>query len=327
MRRRGVIVAGLAGLVLGPEPSFAQQASGKVPRIGVLSPADSDKAATLDAFRSGLRELGYIEGRNIVLDFRLGHGNSALLPKLAAELVQLPVDAILVDGGPGVVRTVMQLTQRIPIVSATGGDPVVTGVVANLSRPGGNVTGFTLGHSELNPKRLEMLRTAFPDVSAVAALVNSSNANAAEYLREVDDAARAIGVRIAHVEAPNLEALRSLKPSIFTGAEAVVVLPDAVFWNHRRTIVALIDAAHLPAIYPEREYADDGGLMAYGANVRDNFRRAAGYVDRILKGANPGDLPIQEPVQFDFIVNLKTAKALGVALPTSILTRANEVIE
>ena len=240
----------------------------------------------------------------------------------------MPVDAILVDGGPGVARAVMQLTTRIPIVSATGGDPVVTGVVSNLGHPGGNVTGFTLGHSELNPKRLELLRTAFPNVLAVAALVNSSNANASEYLKEIEQAGPTIGVqRIARVEVPNLDALRSLKPTILAGNDGVVVLPDAVFWNHRRVIVALIEAARLPAIYPEREYADDGGLMAYGANVADNFRRAAGYVDRILKGANPGDLPIQEPVKFDFIINLKTANMLGVTIPQSLLARANEVIE
>lgn len=326
MRRRSIIIAGLVWFPLAS--SFAQKASGQIPRIGVLSPADTDKAGTLQAFREGLRDLGYVEGRNILLEFRLAHGDSSLLPHLAEELVQLPVDVILADGGPGVVRAVMELTDRIAIVSAAGGDPVVTGVVSNLSHPGGNVTGFTMGHSELNGKRLEMLRAAFPGISTVAALVNSSNANAKEYLKEIDDAARSVGVqKIVRVEVANLNALHSLKPVAFTGADGVVVLPDAVFWNHRGEIVALMDAVRLPAIYPERDYADDGGLMGYGANAPDNFRRAAEYVDRILKGTKPGDLPIQEPVKFDFVINLKTAKALGLTIPPSVLVRANEVIE
>jgi ABC-type uncharacterized transport system substrate-binding protein len=326
MRRRTIIV-GLASVFIS-KLSVAQQPSSKIPRVGILSPADSDRAVTLEAFRAGLRDLGYTEGQNIALEFRLGRGDSSLLPQLAAELVKIPVDAILVDGGPGVARVVMQLTDRIPVVSATGGDPVATGLVSNLAHPGGNITGFTLGHSELNPKRLELLRAAFPNVFAVAALVNSSNANASEYLNEIEKAGPAIGVqKITPVEVPNLDALRSLKPTVVAGHDGVVVLPDAVFWNHRRVIVALLEAARLPAIYPEREYADDGGLMAYGANVADNFRRAAGYVDRILKGASPGDLPIQEPVKFDFIINLKTANRLGVTIPQSVVARADEVIE
>jgi putative tryptophan/tyrosine transport system substrate-binding protein len=251
MRRRSIVIGGLAGIAFAPSWALAQQTSVKTPRIGVLSPADSDKAASLEAFREALRELGYVEGQNIALEFCLG--NWALLPGLATELVQLPVDAILVDGGAGVVRAVMQMTDRIPIVSATGGDLVVTGVVANLARPGGTVTGFTLGHSELNPKRLEILRTTFPDKSSVALLVNSSNANASEYLSGTEEAARTMGVqRTARVEVATLEALLALKPAVFDGAEAVMVLPDAVFWNHRRAIVALLDAARLPAIYPER---------------------------------------------------------------------------
>jgi ABC-type uncharacterized transport system substrate-binding protein len=328
VRRRSIIIAGLAKFLLASERSFAQKPSGQIPRIGVLSPADTDEAVTLQAFREGLRDLGYVEGRNILLEFRLAHGDSSLLPHLAEELVKLPVNVILVDGGPGVVRAVMELTDRIAIVSATGGDPVVTRVVSNLSHPGGNVTGFTLGHSELNGKRLEMLRAAFPGISTVAALVNSSNANASEYLKEIDDAARSVGVqKMVRVEVADLNALHSLKPVAFTGADGVMVLPDAVFWNHRGEIVALMDAVRLPAIYPERDYADDGGLMGYGANAPDNFRRAAEYVDRILKGTKPGDLPIQEPVKFDFVINLKTAKALGLTIPPSVLVRANEVIE
>jgi putative tryptophan/tyrosine transport system substrate-binding protein len=223
----------------------------------------------------------------------------------------------------------MEATRQIPIVMGTSGiDPVLSGLVSNFSHPGDNVTGFTLMHTELIAKRLEVLRTAFPEISTVAILFNPSNPAREAYLGPVEKAARSMGVAIAaRLEAGSADALRALRPTVFSSANGVLVLPDAMFWNHRRAIVALVNAARLPAIYPEREYADDGGLMAYGANVPDNFHRAAGYVDRILKGANPGDLPIQEPAKFDFVVNLKTAKQLGPTIPPEFLGRADEVIE
>ena len=207
-------------------------------------------------------------------------------------------------------------------------DPVGQGVAASLSRPGGNVTGFTLMSAELDAKRLELLQTAFPYVTAVTALVNTTNPYHKLPLEVVDGAAKSLGLGVVgRVEAASPAALRALRPEVFSGAGAVFVVGDGMFWNFRRDIVALLNEAHLPAIYPERDYADDGGLMAYGANVADNFRRAAGYVDRILKGAKPGDLPIQEPVKFDFVVNLKTARELGLTIPPLILGRATEVIE
>jgi putative ABC transport system substrate-binding protein len=206
-------------------------------------------------------------------------------------------------------------------------DLVRQGSAASVSRPGGNVTGFTLMHVELNAKRVELLRTAFPNITAVTALVNPANPGSKLSLEGTEGAARSIGLgSVARVEAERVATLRVLSPAVFSGADAVIVL-DGVFYNYRRDVVALINAVRLPAIYPEREYADDGGLMAYGAYVPDNFRRAAGYVDRILKGAKPGDLPIQEPVKFDFVVNLKTARELGLTIPPSILGRADEVIE
>jgi putative ABC transport system substrate-binding protein len=182
--------------------------------------------------------------------------------------------------------------------------------------------------AELDAKRLELLRTAFPQITAVSALVDPSNPPQLLMLERIEQAAHSMGLeRVVRVEAPTFEALRALHPAVFSGARAVNVVGSGMFWNYRRDIIAVINAARLPAIYPEREYADDGGLMVYGANIPDNFRRAADYVDRILKGAKPDELPIQEPVTFDFVVNLKTARALGLSLPPSILARADEVIE
>ena len=325
MKRRSVVIAGLAALLLAPERSTAQQTQSKIPRVGILSVADSERTAALDAFRQALRDLGYVEGRNIILEFRLARGNLSLGPQLAAELVALPVDIIVADG---VTADAAAASDRIPIVAVALMDPVQRGFAASLARPGGNITGFTLMHTELNAKRLELLRTAFPYINAVAALVNPANPSHKLALEQTETAAGSLGLgNIARVEAESAAALRALRPAVFSAANAVVVVPDGMFYNYRRDVVALANAARLPAIYPEREYADDGGLMVYGANVPDNFRRTADYVDRILKGAKPGDLPIQEPVKFDFVVNLKTAKELGLTIPPLILGRADEVIE
>jgi putative ABC transport system substrate-binding protein len=324
MRRRSVLIAGLAALLLAPERSTAQQTQSKIPRVGMLSVADSEREPKFDAFREGLRDLGYVEGRHIILEFRLGHGDLSLGPQLAAELVALPVDVIVTEGFGGTVAA----SGRIPIVSPIMMDPVQRGLAASLSRPGGNITGFTLMHTELNAKRLELLRTAFPHIAAVTALVNPSNPAHKLAFEQTETAARSMGLgSIARVEAESAAALRALRPAVFSGANAVIVVPDGVFYNYRRDVVALVNATRLPAIYPEREYADDGAMMSYGASVPDNFHRAADYVDRILKGAKPGDLPIQEPVRFDFVVNLKTARELGLTIPPAILGRADEVIE
>ncbi len=220
------------------------------------------------------------------------------------------------------------VANRIPIVATSLMDPVQRGWASSLSRPGGNITGFTLMHTELNAKRLELLRAAFPYITVVTALVNPANPSHKLAFEQTETAARSMGLGgVARAEAESATALRALRPAVFSGASAVLVVPDGMFFSYRRDIVGLVNAARLPAIYPEREYADDGGLMAYGANVSDNFRRAADYVDRILKGANPAELPIQEPVKFDFVVNLKTANELGLTIPHLILGRADEVIE
>jgi putative ABC transport system substrate-binding protein len=202
------------------------------------------------------------------------------------------------------------------------------GFAVSLARPGRNITGFTLMHTELNEKRLELLHTAFPQITAVKALVDPANAASKLAFEDTETAARSLGLgNVRRAEAESVAGLRALRPEVFSGAGGVIVLPNGVFYNYRRDVVALVNKTHLPATYPERDYADDGGLMACGASVTDNFRRAADYVDRILKGTKPGDLPIQEPVRFDLIINLKTANALGLTIPPLIFGRADEVIE
>jgi putative ABC transport system substrate-binding protein len=325
MKRRSVIFAGLAALLLAPEHPSAQQSPGKIPRVGILTTADNERTPALDAFRAGLHDLGYVEGRNIILEFRFTRGDPARGLQLAAELVALPVDVIVAEGVGA--QNKFDPSGRTPIVSPAMMDPVERGFAVSLAHPGGNITGFTLMHTELNGKRLDLLRSAFPHIT-VAALVNPANPSHKLALEQTETAARSLGLgNVRRVETASAATLRALRPEVLFGADAVVVVPDGTFYNYRRDVIALINAAHLPAIYPEREYADDGGLMSYGANAADNFRRAADYVDRILKGAKPGDLPIQEPVKFDFVVNLKTAKDLGLAIPPLILGRADEVIE
>jgi putative ABC transport system substrate-binding protein len=325
MTRRIVLIAGLAALLFASEPSAGQQPLSKIPRVGILTVADSERTPMFDAFREGLRDLGYIEGRNIILEFRFAHGDLARGPQLAAELAALPVAVLVTEGIP---FEAVDPIGHIPIVSPVMQDPVQRGFAISLARPGRNITGFTLMHAELNAKRLELLHTAFPNITAVVALVNPSAPAHKLALERIETAARSMGLgNIARAEAESAAALRALRPAVFSGADAVIVVPDGVFYNYRRDAVALINATHLPAIYPEREYADDGGLLAYGAYVPDNFRRAADYVDRILKGAKPGDLPIQEPVKFDFVINLKTARELGLTIQPTIFGRVDEVIE
>jgi putative ABC transport system substrate-binding protein len=314
--------------VLGSFVAHTEQPSSKIPRVGILTPADTDKTPVFDAFRLGLRELGYAEGRNIILEFRLARGDYTAIPRLAGELANVPVDIIVTDGGTTVAQTAASVARTVPIVMGTSGDPVALGLARSLARPGGNVTGFTLMAPEFTAKRVDLMRAAFPDALAMTFLSNPSNVGADPLFDVTKKTAGALGLAVTRVEAASPEALRALPTDALRRAGApVLVMPDPMFWNHRRDILELIAAARLPALYPEREYADDGGLMAYGPNVPDNFRRAAGYVDRILHGAKPGDLPIQEPAKFDFIVNLKTAKALGLSIPPLILAFADEVIE
>jgi putative ABC transport system substrate-binding protein len=325
MRRRDLI-PGL-GAAIWSASALAQQAQ-KISRIGILTPAPSDQTAIFKAFREGLREHGYIDGQNTRIEFRSARGDSSLLPKLAAELVALPVDIILTDGAAAA-RAAQQATQRIPIVLGTSGvDPVRIGLAASLRRPGGNLTGFTLMHGQLGEKRVDLLRTLAPEAKLITVLVNPVPGSDFS-ISIIQSSAHTAGMAVRPIEAATPEALRALRPGdlLADGNTPLMVVGDAMFWNNRQAIVDLVNAARVPALYPEREYAESGGLIAYGAYVPDNFRAAAGYVHRILKGENPADLPIQEPVKVELIINLKTAKALGIEIPVSLLGRADEVIE
>jgi putative tryptophan/tyrosine transport system substrate-binding protein len=326
MTRREVIILLGGAVAAWPLAARAQQTA-KIPRVGILSPAGSEAAATLAAFRKGMRDLGYVEGQTIVLDFRLAEGNLDALPALAAELVRIPVDVIVTDGTSAAVDA-FGATRTIPIImAATGGDPVALGLATSIARPGGNVTGMLLRAFELSGRRLQLLKDAVPTAARVTALFNPMSAIGPSSRRATEDAAKLLGIAITPLAVGHLEELHALEPAVLTGSDGLTVVNDAMFWNNRAKIIALASAARVPAIYPEREYADDGGLIAYGANVPDHFRQAAGYVDRILRGAKPGDLPINQSSKLDFIVNLRTARALGLALSPDFVSTANEVIE
>jgi len=325
LKKAGLIVA--LGVLAASLLAAAQQPA-KVPRIGFLHPEPiSARLDRHDAFRQGLRELGYVEGRTIALEVRSAEGKRERLPALAAELVRLEVDVIVTATVPGI-RAVQQATKTIPIVMAVVVDPVATGFVASLARPGGNITGLSMMAPELAGKWLELLKEAVPRVSRVAVLRNPTNPGAALSLSETEVAARALGVRLQLLEVRTPEELDgAFGAAARDRAGALIVLPDPMFHTHRTRIADLAAKSRLPAIYYARDYVEAGGFMAYGANIADMYRRAAYFVDRILKGARPADLPVEQPTKFELVINLKTAKALGLTIPQSILIRADHVIE
>jgi ABC-type uncharacterized transport system substrate-binding protein len=323
--RRELLAAFGGAAAAWPLAARAQQAA-KIPRVGILSPAGSEAAATLAAFRKGMRELGYVEGQTIVLDFRLVKGHLDALPALAAELVRIPVDVIVTDGTSAAISA-FDATRTIPIVTATmGGDPVAFGLAKSFARPGGNVTGMYF-RTDLSEKRLQLLRQAFPSIARVVILTNPTSAITLPALRSAEEAAGLLGMRLLPLMVRTPDELHALTPAALSGTDGLLVLPDAMFWNNRATIVGIASMARLPALYPEREYADDGGLIAYGPSAPEHLRQAASYVDRILRGANPGDLPINASSKFDFVINLRTARALGLTLSPDFISAADEVIE
>jgi ABC-type uncharacterized transport system substrate-binding protein len=302
------------------------QPQGKVPRIGILTPASEASTPLWEAFRHGLRDLGYVEGKTILLEYRFAAGKNEWLPELAAELVRLKVDIIVADGGVAT-RAVKAATETIPIVMTSVGDPVRRGLVASLAQPGGNVTGLSVMSSELSGKRLELLKETLPHVSRVAVLWNAGNLNRLDQLPEIEGTARVAGIQLSPLEIRHPDELDSVFATMIRqGTEALITLTDATLWNHRQRVVELAAQHQLPAMFPEREFAEAGGLMAYGPSVPDNFRQAATYVDKILKGAQPANLPVEQPVKFELVINLKAAKALGLTIPPSILFQATEVI-
>jgi ABC-type uncharacterized transport system substrate-binding protein len=317
-------IAAAFALLAAPLAAPAQQ-PGKTARVGFFSIVTSPFLD--EAFRQGLRELGYVEGQNIAIEYRSAEGKDERLPGLAAELVRLKVD-VIVAASPPAIEAAKQATKTIPIVFTVSGDPVAEGFVASLARPGGNLTGLTTIGPELVGKQLEMLKTVAPKVSRVAVLQNPSNQGHAPMLRQAEGAARALGVQLQVLKArtpSEIEAAFAAMSSQRAGG--VLVLRDAVFRTLRAQIVALAAKNRLPAVYGLREEAEAGGLMAYGASVPQLFRRAATYVDKILKGAKPADLPVEQPTKFELVINLKTAKALGLTIPPSLLGQADQVIQ
>jgi putative ABC transport system substrate-binding protein len=313
-------------LLIMPHTADAQQPV-KVARIGVLSGGTSATyAARHEAFRQGLRELGYVEGKNIVLEFRYAEGQLGRLPGLAAELVRLNVDLILTYGDLQI-RAAKQATQTIPIVVGLAGDLVGPGYAGSLARPGGNITGLVTIAPESAAKRLELLKAAFPGVSRVAVLWNPTNTVNTAQVREMETAAAALGVQLLSLEVRRSDDFEgAFRAGLRGRADALIVPGDSLLITYRARIVDFAAKNRLPAMYANPEYMDVGGLMSYGPNLAEMFRRAATYVDRILKGAKPGDLPIEQPTKLELVINLKTAKALGLTIPQSLLLRADQII-
>ena len=303
------------------------QAAGKAPKVAFLSAASAINA-TVEAFRQGLRELGYVEGRNILIEYRWAEGRFDRLPALAAELVRLGVTVIVAANTPAALAA-RNATSTIPIILVTSGDPVGSGLAASLARPGGNVTGLSLTPTlAISGKHLELLKDAFPSITHVAVLANPANPPTAGLLKETELAARSLGLRLRVVQVREPKEFGDAFATIKNErVPALLVIADPLVADNRDRIVAFAAANRLPAIYPYRTFVDAGGLMSYGANVADLNRRAATYVDRILKGAKPADLPIEQPTKFELVVNIKAAKALGITIPQSLLLRADRVIE
>jgi putative ABC transport system substrate-binding protein len=335
MRRIGLAVV-LALILLAPLAVEAQQAGkGKVPQIGILSPTSpsdaghnpSDLAVLFAAFGEGLRKLGYVEGQNFKIESRWAEGNYDRLPGLAADLVRLKVDVIVTYGTPAS-QAAKRATATIPIVMAAIIDPVASGLVQSLAHPGGNITGQSMMSPDLAAKQLEILKEVVPKTSRVAVLHNPANPGNAPEVRQAQDAARALGVRLQLLGARGPSEIDSAFAAMTNErAGALIVLVDAVLQNNRTRITDLAARHRLPAVYGLSEYAEAGGLLAYGPNRLEMFRRAATYVDRILKGAKPGDLPVEQPNKFALVINVKTAKTLGLTIPPSLLLRADQMIE
>ena len=317
------IILLLMPLLLAPCSAVEAQQPTQIPRIGYLSGGGT----RIDAFRQGLRELGYVEGKNIIIEWRSAEGKLDHLPALAAELVRLKVD-VIVTGGGRATRTAKEATNTIPIVMAQVPDPVGDGFVASLARPGGNITGLSALGPELSGKRLELLKETVPKLSRVAVLGTSTTPGNAQQLREVELAAEALKVKLQFLDVLDPKDIETAFRAASKGhAEGVLVLSASVFVSRRTQVLDLAQKSRLPAIYYRPEFVEAGGLMSYGVNDTDLYRRAATYVDKILKGAKPADLPVEQPTKFEFIINLKAAKQIGLTIPPNVLARADKVIK
>jgi putative ABC transport system substrate-binding protein len=323
----GITIAVCALLYGAPLATEAQQA-GKLRRVGVLDVvAAASNEANLGAFRQGLRELGYVEGQNLVIEYRSADGRAERFPDLATELVRLQVD-VIVTRGTAAALGARHVTDTIPIVMASSGDPVFAGLVASLARPGGNVTGFhVMAPPRLAGRRLQLLKEAMPRLSRVGVLLDPGDVYSRLMMREIERTAHAMGVQLQSVEAPRPADLeRAFEAALLDRVDALITVEGVLTVTELTRIVDFAAMSRLPAIHGLREFVDAGGLMAYGTDLRDLFRRSAAYVHRILEGARPADLPVQPPARFELAINLKTARALGLTIPPSLLRQADHVV-
>jgi putative ABC transport system substrate-binding protein len=326
---RRAFISGIGGSILAAPLAAGAQQTGKVYRIGfLLGGWPSDTGGVAEAFRDGLRDLGYLEGRNIVVEYRFAEGRLDRFPDLASELVRLQVDVILAPG-TAAAQAARKATMKIPVVLVTAGNPVGDGLIKSFARPGGNVTGLSMSvEQEIGGKYLELLKEAVPAISRVAILWNPLTAPHTTMLKKTDAAARVLGLTLQPVSARRPDEIDGAFAAMSRArANGLIVLEDAMFMVVRVRIADLATKGHLPAIYGIHEHTRAGGLMSYGPSLPDLFRRAAGYVDRILKGANPADLPVERPTKFELVINLKAAKTLGLTIPQSILVRADEILQ
>jgi putative ABC transport system substrate-binding protein len=317
------LCAGLFALCASAE---AQQST-RIPRIGYLQIPAAPNAARLEAFRQGLRELGYVEGKNIVIEYRSSEGKPDRLPSIAAELVRLNVD-VIVTSGATVTRAAKEATSTIPIIMRQDPDPVANGFVASLARPGGNITGLATLRPETSGKRLELLREVVPKLSRVAVLGTSTMPGNAQALKETELAAGAFGVKLQYLDVLVTKDIETAFRAASKGrADAFLMIAGSVLLSQRTQIADLAAKSRLPAIYYDPLFVEAGGLMTYGVSFTDLDRRAATYVDKILKGAKPADLPVEQPTKFELVINLKTAKQIGLTIPPNVLARADRVIK
>ncbi len=330
--RRAFLGRLAGGFLVAPLAAEARQAA-KIARIGYLSPNLATSPHLREAFRQGLRDLGYVEGRNLVIEYRDAEGRIERLPALAAELVALKVDVIVTEAGNTTVPlAAKQATSTLPIVFAGAADSVGSGLVTSLARPGGNVTGLDSLSTELVGKRVELLTQAVPGIGRAAVLWLPGvygERTEKQMLTGAEVAARGLGVRLQFVEATRdpADLDRAFSDMTRARAGALILLPNNIFRREQRRLLDLAARNRLPAVYPWKDFVDAGGLMSYGASLTDSSRRTATYVDKILKGAKPGDLPVEQPTTFELVINLKTAKALGLTIPQSVLGRADQIIQ
>jgi putative tryptophan/tyrosine transport system substrate-binding protein len=326
MDRRRFLLTSLASALAAPRAAEAQQSP--VPRVGYLgNSSPSLEPDLVNAFREGLREFGYTEGQNIVIEYRWAEGNYQRFPDLVADLVKLKVDLILTAGTPGALAA-KRATQTIPIVMAVTGDAVATGLVSSLARPGGNLTGLTTMVPDLEGKRLEILREVLPKLVTLVVLLNTSNPLTAIQWEQTKISAKALGIQLQPIELQRPEGFKDAFARIARQRpDAITMVADRFQLAHRTQIVDFVAKTRLPAMYPYRDFVIAGGLMSYAPSYEDLFRRSATYVDKILKGAKPADIPVEQPTKFELVINLNTAKALGLTIPPSLLARADQVIE